>query len=77
MMTKRVVSSYNQKGGKRKWQSTWGPRSKGSQAIARDASTKYVRLRPLRSRSQWLIGSLATATKKEEKEDDNQHEDHN
>ncbi len=39
-------------------------------------NTIDVKLGPLRSRSQRPRGSLTTASKREEKEDNDQHEDH-
>jgi hypothetical protein len=40
-------------------------------------SIKYARLKPPISRSQQPRGSLATRAKKDEKENDDQHQDHN
>ncbi len=40
-------------------------------------NTRDAKLGPLKSRSRWLGRSLATAAKREEKEDNDRHEDHN
>jgi hypothetical protein len=69
--TRRVVSNCSKKGGKEKGWSTWGSWVGGSRATI---STRDVRWKPPRSKSQWLGGSLTTIAKKE-KEDDDQHED--
>jgi hypothetical protein len=43
--------------------------------VTRDASTKDVCLKPPISRSRQPRGLLTSTTKREEKEDNNQHED--
>jgi hypothetical protein len=76
-MTKKFISSYNQKGGERRWRSTWGPWPRRLWIATKDATTRDVRLRSLRSRSQWRGRSLVAVAKREEKEVHDQHEDHN
>ncbi len=48
-----------------------------SQATVRDANTRDARLRAPKSRSQQPRGLPAAVTKREEEEDNDQHEDHN
>lgn len=73
MATMRVASSCSQEGGKGRQWSTRGSQPRGSQIVV---STRNARFGPPRLRSQQPKGLLVITTKKEEKENDNRHEDH-
>ncbi len=75
MTTKRVTSSCNQEGGKGRQLSTWRSQLGRLWAATKDVNTRYERFKPPRSNSRWPGRSLAATTKREEKENDNQHED--
>jgi hypothetical protein len=72
-MIKKVVSSCSQEGRKKRQQSTWGSQTRRSQEII---STRDAKQGPPRSRSQRLRRLLTIATKREEKRNDNQHENY-
>ncbi len=71
-MTKKVANNCSQEGGKGRQRSTWGPWSRGLWKVI---STRYTRFKPPRSWSWRLKGLLTVVAKKEEKGDDDQHED--
>ncbi len=74
-MTRKVISSYNQEGGQGRQQSTWKPWLGGFRIAGRDAGTRDTRFGPLRLRSRQPRRSLIATTKREKKENNNQHEE--
>jgi len=61
---RKVASNCNKEKGEGRWQSTWGPWSRGLQIAT---STRFARFRPLRSKSWWLGRSIVVTMKRRER----------
>ncbi len=76
MTTKKVANNYSQEGTEKRQWSTWRLWPKRSQVVTKDVSTKDPRFKPPRSSSWRPWRSLVALAKREEKESNDQHEDH-